>query len=363
MPEDLKVQKRAYTRLFQSLYRRWKPEKLENVDNLLQKYEGQWSEALENAMRLYAFPHPREVWRCAFEAMYRHFNPEKLQKIDEILDKYEDSEAVLFRALCDKYIPTLTAEDALLELWPAESAGASRASPPAPGKPAQDAGAAEPRKAQRSPRKRSKSHGAGRSSEKHAGDRPKIVLRAAEMVLTLRGGGKRARTPWSTTDGMNKEDKLQELSSDILAKVLLLKTPVYTCDASKACVQNVQAVMDAIESRGKNLVADLLNALGVPALQKIRDGLGVTNGELKTVLFAKSIFNDDFQNALFMNTVSKTITDTMTSVARIALVASYTENSAVVWRSFERDVNEVLLRKVAAAAAGAAAPPNNGLGF
>jgi len=154
------------------------------------------------------------------------------------------------------------------------------------------------------------------------------------------------------------KDKLQEMSGDVLAKVLLLKTPLYTCDASQGCVQNVQTVMDAIEPRGKNLAADLLNALDVSALQKIRDGLSMTNGEAKTLLFAKAVFNNDFQNALFMNTVSKTITDTMTAVARMALVSSYNENNGIVWKYLERDVNDVLLRKVANAAAAGAAPRN-----
>lgn len=46
-----------------------------------------------------------DYWRNVMEGMYRRFNPEKLQDLDNILAKYRGSEPVLYQALCEKYMP------------------------------------------------------------------------------------------------------------------------------------------------------------------------------------------------------------------------------------------------------------------
>lgn len=46
-------------------------------------------------------------WRSLIEWMYRRFNPEKLQELDHILEKYKDRESDLYYALREKYdVPT-----------------------------------------------------------------------------------------------------------------------------------------------------------------------------------------------------------------------------------------------------------------
>eukprot|EP00971_Amphidinium_carterae_P043950 864799-Amphidinium_carterae.2 len=59
--------------------------------------------------------------------MYRRFNPEKLKEIDILLDKYRDNEAELYQALCDKYIPTIGEGDPPLEfdVWASPSSSSS----------------------------------------------------------------------------------------------------------------------------------------------------------------------------------------------------------------------------------------------
>lgn len=42
-------------------------------------------------------------WRKLIASMYQFFNPEKLSELDTILDKYRGGEGDLYQALCDKY--------------------------------------------------------------------------------------------------------------------------------------------------------------------------------------------------------------------------------------------------------------------
>lgn len=48
-------------------------------------------------------PGPGESWRDLIEMMYRRFNPEKLAEMDRILEKYRGNEADLYAALLEKY--------------------------------------------------------------------------------------------------------------------------------------------------------------------------------------------------------------------------------------------------------------------
>jgi hypothetical protein len=118
MPEDGKlVLQKTYSRLLEQVYRRWSPDKLDNVKNLLEKYKDQEDEVFEKAVRRYVFEdHPRERWLPYIVGMYKRFNREKLESLDELLAKYKDSEAALFTGLCKKYLPTLRADDPPLVL-------------------------------------------------------------------------------------------------------------------------------------------------------------------------------------------------------------------------------------------------------
>lgn len=47
-------------------------------------------------------------WRVAIEDLYKQFNPDKLKDLDQILEKYRGGEEQLYRALCEKYMPAWT---------------------------------------------------------------------------------------------------------------------------------------------------------------------------------------------------------------------------------------------------------------
>jgi len=80
------------------------------------KYVGQEDEVYHKALEMYVFKKGPKVWQPLIEAMYRRFNPAKLETLKDILQKYKGDEAGLFKALCNKYVPTLSEGDAPLEL-------------------------------------------------------------------------------------------------------------------------------------------------------------------------------------------------------------------------------------------------------
>eukprot|EP00974_Lingulodinium_polyedra_P080572 7805379-Lingulodinium_polyedra.AAC.1 len=63
----------------------------------------------DQAVRWFMYRNKQRTWKFLFETMYRCFNPAKLAELDTILHKYRTFEAKLYRALCDKYIPTIDA--------------------------------------------------------------------------------------------------------------------------------------------------------------------------------------------------------------------------------------------------------------
>ena len=77
------------------------------------KYKGQEAETYDMIVRKCAFCSGagRRDWLPSIEGMYKRFNPTKLNDIQRILEKYTGSEAAMYLALCDKYIPQLKAED------------------------------------------------------------------------------------------------------------------------------------------------------------------------------------------------------------------------------------------------------------
>merc|ERR1711933_390557 len=96
--------------------KKWNAEKLADVPGLLDKYKGQEAEIYDKIVRKYVFCQEEKDWRPLLEAFYRRFNPDKLDDITSILDKYKRSEPSLFKALCDKYLPSVEADDDLVDL-------------------------------------------------------------------------------------------------------------------------------------------------------------------------------------------------------------------------------------------------------
>jgi len=111
-----KVVRKTYRSLTEALYRQWVPDKLDKVDFLMQKYQGQEDQVYYRAVKLYVFSGTREMWQPLIEGMYKRFNPSKLQTLDSILEKYSGSEMELFKALCDKYINELKNTDPPFQL-------------------------------------------------------------------------------------------------------------------------------------------------------------------------------------------------------------------------------------------------------
>eukprot|EP00419_Tripos_fusus_P079374 CAMPEP_0172935468 /NCGR_PEP_ID=MMETSP1075-20121228/221526_1 /TAXON_ID=2916 /ORGANISM="Ceratium fusus, Strain PA161109" /LENGTH=880 /DNA_ID=CAMNT_0013796827 /DNA_START=68 /DNA_END=2711 /DNA_ORIENTATION=+ len=110
------IKRTTYFKLTEAVYRRWCPEKLDKVGQLMDKYKNQEDEVYHKALEMYVFNKRPKVWQPLIEAMYRRFNPAKLETLKDILKKYEGDEAGLFKALCNKYVKTLREEDPPLEL-------------------------------------------------------------------------------------------------------------------------------------------------------------------------------------------------------------------------------------------------------
>eukprot|EP00929_Paragymnodinium_shiwhaense_P015657 TRINITY_DN12374_c0_g3_i1.p1 TRINITY_DN12374_c0_g3~~TRINITY_DN12374_c0_g3_i1.p1 ORF type:complete len:337 (+),score=55.59 TRINITY_DN12374_c0_g3_i1:147-1157(+) len=74
-------------------------------------------------------------WRSLISSMYRRFNPDKLPELDDILAKYRGAEADLYQALCDKYVGPQddeeeSAEEDVYKERPASQAAAAAAAAP-----------------------------------------------------------------------------------------------------------------------------------------------------------------------------------------------------------------------------------------
>eukprot|EP00927_Polykrikos_kofoidii_P042101 TRINITY_DN3596_c0_g2_i1.p1 TRINITY_DN3596_c0_g2~~TRINITY_DN3596_c0_g2_i1.p1 ORF type:complete len:814 (-),score=122.01 TRINITY_DN3596_c0_g2_i1:176-2617(-) len=111
------VSRDTYRRLTEEVYKKWKPENLYKVPDLLEKYRGLERDVFDKAVNMYAFSQPRDVWRPLIAGMYQRFKPGKLSVLDDLLDnKYKENPALLYQSLCLKYIPRLRAEDPPLEL-------------------------------------------------------------------------------------------------------------------------------------------------------------------------------------------------------------------------------------------------------
>eukprot|EP00929_Paragymnodinium_shiwhaense_P013293 TRINITY_DN121159_c0_g1_i1.p1 TRINITY_DN121159_c0_g1~~TRINITY_DN121159_c0_g1_i1.p1 ORF type:complete len:596 (+),score=219.21 TRINITY_DN121159_c0_g1_i1:185-1972(+) len=107
MPKNEAVYKlrEVYKKLIDAVYEHYNPDKVEDVPRIMKKYKGQEPEIYDKVVRKYIFSAGNEkCWKPLIETMYVFFNPTKFQDLPKILEKYEDSEAALYRALCDKYI-------------------------------------------------------------------------------------------------------------------------------------------------------------------------------------------------------------------------------------------------------------------
>ena len=90
----------------------------------MEEYHGREDELYHEVVKKYVVQVSREHCVPLIVSMYARFRPDKLPLLEEkILPKYRGGEPELYRALCDKYIPTLTEDDPPLELvqWPVQS--------------------------------------------------------------------------------------------------------------------------------------------------------------------------------------------------------------------------------------------------
>eukprot|EP00927_Polykrikos_kofoidii_P042100 TRINITY_DN3596_c0_g1_i1.p1 TRINITY_DN3596_c0_g1~~TRINITY_DN3596_c0_g1_i1.p1 ORF type:complete len:756 (-),score=113.24 TRINITY_DN3596_c0_g1_i1:150-2417(-) len=110
------VSRATYRRLIEEVYEKWKPENLYKVPDLMQKYRGLERDILDKAVNMYVFSKPREEWEPLIVSMYQRFKPGKLRELDKVLEKNKENPAQLYTDLCKKYIPRLRPEDPPLHL-------------------------------------------------------------------------------------------------------------------------------------------------------------------------------------------------------------------------------------------------------
>lgn len=101
-----------YTKLLTDLYSKYNPEKIADVPNLLNKYNGREKELISSLFVKYSVnPWDFDFYKYYIEsnfkeyisAFYGKFNPDKLNEVDKLVEKYKDDKETFIKQLCSKY--------------------------------------------------------------------------------------------------------------------------------------------------------------------------------------------------------------------------------------------------------------------
>ena len=90
-----------------AFYRRYNPDKLDNVDDIFAQWKGRTRLLLHALKDKYRVAHSeqnnRDEYRTKIESFYRLYNPSKLDDVESILNRWEGRERLLIQALEEKY--------------------------------------------------------------------------------------------------------------------------------------------------------------------------------------------------------------------------------------------------------------------
>ena len=151
------------------------------------------------------------------------------------------------------------------------------------------------------------------------------------LLLGIKGGGKRAKP-----SALSKEDELNGLVEEVVAKTMLLSTPAYSCDGTRLAITHINLIQKSHAEDPKTVVSKMLDTLNSEQLATLSENLGSNNFDYKTELLAKAVFEYDYQQAKHRSNSIAKVKEALLATTRWAFTSQFsTTHGGIHWQGYQ----------------------------